>query len=154
MEYDDKETKDFQKRMKIFISTPISEDFHNIRLIIENVLKKNFDIEIFKVEDIITLDQSQTPILKIIKGADLLIADITNNNPNIMLEVGYASGLGRDILFIIQENISNIPFDLRGNFILVYDPSDLDLLQKNIYRWFDKYFKRKMEREETLNYSK
>lgn len=44
--------------------------------------------------------------------ASIVIADVTNRNPNVMYEVGIAHTIGRPVILITQ-NINDIPFDFK-----------------------------------------
>ena len=55
--------------------------------------------------------------------AELVVADITGHNPNVFYEVGYAEGLGKKVIFITQNQ--DIPFDLRTEKRINYDPQDI-----------------------------
>jgi len=55
-----------------------------------------------------------------INHADLVIADLTQANPNVYLEVGYAWGCGKPTLLIVQE-ASELKFDVRGQRCLIYN---------------------------------
>jgi hypothetical protein len=61
-----------------------------------------------------------------IRGSELVIADITGNNPNMFFEVGYAEGLGKTIILISQ--VQDTPFDLKTRRQIRYDPQDILLL--------------------------
>jgi len=52
-------------------------------------------------------------IKKSIQRAGLIVADMTDNNPNVFYEIGYAHGLGKECLLITQTPSENAPFDLR-----------------------------------------
>jgi len=47
-----------------------------------------------------------------INQAAVIIADVTNRNPNVMYELGIAHTLGKPVILITQ-NITSIPFDFR-----------------------------------------
>jgi len=67
------------------------------------------------------LDQ-QNVMKDVVRGiaeADLVVADLTGNNANVMYEVGVAHGLGRPTTMISQA-LEDAPFDLRSYRILVY----------------------------------
>jgi hypothetical protein len=51
------------------------------------------------------------------------MADITGNNPNVFYEAGYAAGIGKEIVLISQKQ--EIPFDLRTERQITYDPQDI-----------------------------
>ncbi len=48
-----------------------------------------------------------------IRAARLIIADMSNNNPNVFYELGYAQGIGKDVILITKDR-SQVPFDLRS----------------------------------------
>jgi hypothetical protein len=55
-----------------------------------------------------------------IETATVVIAELTDNNPNVYLEVGYAWGRGRPTI-LLTSNTGELPFDVRGHRRLVYD---------------------------------
>ena len=61
-----------------------------------------------------------------IEQADLVVADLTGRNPNVMYEAEVAHSRGRPTLLLTQQ-IDDIPFDLRGYRAIRYDPARLDL---------------------------
>jgi len=62
-------------------------------------------------------------ILDLIKrrigNASLVIADLTNTNPNVYLEVGYAWGLGIPTILIVQDP-EELKFDVKGQKCIIY----------------------------------
>ena len=46
-----------------------------------------------------------------IRGADMVVADITGANPNVMIKVGLAAALGKEVIVITQDQ--GLPFDIR-----------------------------------------
>lgn len=63
-------------------------------------------------------------IKKQIGGSQLVIADVTGSNPNVMLEVGLAMGAGIQTVLLCQDP-EKLPFDIRHMNHLVYDPLDI-----------------------------
>jgi len=51
--------------------------------------------------------------------ASMVIADLTGANPNVYLEVGYAWGLRKQTILLVQDP-EDLKFDLRGQRCLVY----------------------------------
>lgn len=49
-----------------------------------------------------------------ISSCDLFVADITNHNPNVMLELGIAIQQDKNILVVTSQDVNNLPFDIRG----------------------------------------
>lgn len=54
-----------------------------------------------------------------IASATLVVADLSNANPNVYLEVGYAWGCGRPTVLLVQD-VSQLTFDVRGQRCIVY----------------------------------
>ena len=63
-----------------------------------------------------------------ISGANLVVADLTNANPNVYLEVGYAWGKGVPTVLLVKST-ADLKFDVRGQRCIVYS-SIKDLEQK------------------------
>lgn len=59
-------------------------------------------------------------ILSAIGNAALLIADLSDANPNVMYEVGFARSQNKPLI-VISNNTRNVPFDLAGIPVLIYD---------------------------------
>lgn len=71
---------------------------------------------------------------KLIERAELVIADITGNNPNVFLELGYAWGVNRPTLLLVQRDEAagvapDLPFDVRTQRCLMYEDA-VDLEEK------------------------
>jgi hypothetical protein len=70
-----------------------------------------------------------------IDSSDLIIADLTSENPNVMYELGYAHALRKQtILLLNEQDKAGIPADLAGYLFLTYDPSNLDRLNTALQR--------------------
>lgn len=54
-----------------------------------------------------------------IKRASLVIADLTEGNPNVYLEVGYAWGCGIPTILLVRDS-QDLRFDVRGQRCLIY----------------------------------
>jgi len=71
-----------------------------------------------------------------IREAEICLADITTNNPNIWYEVGFAMASGRPVVMICAEpRIEPYPFDVRHRQIIPYtlqSSSDFDKLRKDV----------------------
>jgi len=59
-------------------------------------------------------------IRKSIEEADVVIAEMTDANPNVYYEVGLAHALNKSVI-LITRSTENLPFDLRGMRHIVYD---------------------------------
>lgn len=64
-----------------------------------------------------------------IEAADLIVADMSGQNPNVFYEVGYAHAR-RKLCILMTKDISNIPFDLAHHRHIVYGSSIAELKKK------------------------
>jgi len=55
-----------------------------------------------------------------IQNARLVIADLTQRNPNVFYEVGIAHTLKKDVL-LISQSMDDVPFDFRHLRVLTYE---------------------------------
>lgn len=66
-------------------------------------------------------------IMEAIRSANVIVADVTDNNPNVMFELGYADALGKPIV-VLNQRVAESPFDLRDWRQISYEPKELDNL--------------------------
>jgi len=59
-------------------------------------------------------------IRRSISDAQLIIADLTDRNPNVFYEVGIAHALEKDVL-LVSQSMDDVPFDLRHLRVLIYE---------------------------------
>lgn len=73
-------------------------------------------------------------IEKNIRDADVCLADISHENPNVWFEVGYAFASGKEVVLVCKEG-STFPFDVRHRTITTYSTHstrDFEKLQTDI----------------------
>lgn len=58
--------------------------------------------------------------------ADIIVCDISGNNPNIMYELGIAHALKRPVI-VISDEPGRVPLDIRPFQVLYYDFDDMDV---------------------------
>ncbi|HEY5455430.1 MAG TPA: nucleoside 2-deoxyribosyltransferase, partial [Acidothermaceae bacterium] len=64
-------------------------------------------------------------IIQAIRNADVVVADITGNNPNVMWELGFAHALEK-MPVILNQAIAEAPFDLHDWRQVVYSRTPVD----------------------------
>jgi hypothetical protein len=60
-----------------------------------------------------------------IRRADVVVADLTGENPNVFYEMGLAHALGKSIIMIKQKNTPRVPFDVSNHRYCEYDMATL-----------------------------
>ena len=127
------------KGLRYLLITPFSEEFQFLRQLIDDALKE-VEIEPILMEETLAVG---TPIVESVQQAigraDVIIADLTGSNPNVMYEVGFAHALRKPILILVQHVIGHVPSDMAGYLYFVYDPSKPDELRRTIHAWAVRY---------------
>ncbi len=93
------------------------------------------DIATFKLQN----SDLHKQIFKDIAESDIIIADLTNNNPNVHLELGIALTLNKNILRVTGKPTTELPFDSRNLEVNQYSGKD-DLFKK-IEKYLDTFLK-------------
>ncbi|MCK4766528.1 MAG: hypothetical protein KAW12_30315 [Candidatus Aminicenantes bacterium] len=102
-----------------FVIMPFDKAFDSIykKFIKESLEEVGF--KTVRADDISNQQNILQIIVSGINSADLVVADLTNSNPNVYYEVGIAHTLNKPTIFLIQE-VDDIPFDLRSYNVLWY----------------------------------
>lgn len=70
-----------------------------------------------------------------IRNAVVCLADISENNPNVWYELGFALATGKQVVMVCKEGRVKFPFDIQHRTIITYrteSPSDFDKLGADI----------------------
>jgi len=73
-------------------------------------------------------------VWKAINDAEIIVAELTTRNPNVMYELGLCHAIGKPVIMLSQ-NIDDIPFDLKSLRCILYDtvePNWADKLRNDI----------------------
>jgi hypothetical protein len=70
-----------------------------------------------------------------IRFAEVVVADITGNNPNVFYELGLAHALGKEVILLAQGD-EHAPFDVSTSRVLRYDINALAALAANLQSAF------------------
>jgi hypothetical protein len=71
------------------------------------------DIRIVRADEMLDLGLITDHIKAAIQSATVLIADITDLNPNVMYELGYADAFDKPVV-ILNQDVDKAPFDVRN----------------------------------------
>jgi nucleoside 2-deoxyribosyltransferase len=95
---------------------------------------KNAGLIAYRVDKDLAASDLRHRTLAGIREADICFAEITDNNPNVMFEIGYAFCLGKEVV-MISEGRNEIPFHFQYNPVTLYksdSQSDLAELASTI----------------------
>lgn len=79
----------------------------------------------FKSQNVELIDR----IVGQIQRADVVVADLTNNNPNVHVELGVALTLNKNVLRVTGRSLTELGFDIRGLEVHQYRDRE-DLLRR------------------------
>jgi hypothetical protein len=129
---------------------PFSPEMHYFYLYLRKYIEDKHDLICERADDRVTTLPLSEKIRSMIQKADVIIADCTGKNPNVMYEIGLAHAFERKVVLLTRDAIESIPSDVRQFEFVKYDPSDhVAFLQKvdkaldNIFRQrYDEQFKK------------
>jgi len=118
-----------------FIIMPIKQELDMTLAIITEVCE-NLNIKAQRADDITKQDIIMSSILNGIAKSEIVIVDITGNNPNVFYELGIAHTLKhrQSVIIITQDKDipRSTPFDLRHWSIISYSYNNLALFKVNL----------------------
>lgn len=119
-----------------FIVMPFSIESLNIVYedFVKPVLTDKCHLRTQRGDDVFGSNVIMEDITKSIRKSRLIIADLTERNPNVFYEVGIAHALNKQVLLMTQ-SIEDVPFDLRHRRALVYEysPRGCKKLETDLY---------------------
>ncbi len=91
-------------------------------------------IDQFKIEEFKAQNQDfLTRFVHVIEATDIIIADLTNNNASVHIELGIALTLNKNILRVSGRNLIDAATDLRGYEVNQYT------CRQQLYDWISSY---------------
>lgn len=117
---------------KLFIICPIGDENSETRIHSDKVKRHLID-RAAEAKNYMTqrADQISEPgkitrqIVQRIKNDEIVVADITDRNPNVFYELALRHAIGKPVILIGKKG-EEIPFDVRAQRIIFYDLTDPD----------------------------
>ncbi len=98
--------------MKAFVIMSFSSEFDDIYTMGIKICCKENGFTAIRLDEQIFDEGMLDRIYHEITTADIIIAELSNKNPNVFYELGFAHALNKKCILLTQE-IDNIPFDLK-----------------------------------------
>jgi hypothetical protein len=114
-----------------FVISPIGHEGDDIRQRSNKVLKHIItpcvkdDFEVERADTIDAPGSISNTVLNNVVKADLVIADITDHNPNVFYELAIRHAVRKPVI-IISERGTKFPFDIQDLNVIDFDHRDLD----------------------------
>ena len=110
-----------------FVIMPFEVVFNDVYKTIQDSVKAAVgtpDARCFRLDESQPAGRITDRLLQEISAADVCVADLTGNKPNVMWETGFAMALRKPVIIVTQE-LDGLPFDIRDMQALKYDRSNL-----------------------------
>lgn len=109
-----------------FVLMPFHEEFDDIYKLGIKETSIALDIKAERVDEQIYREGILERIYRQIEAADIIIADMSGQNPNVFYEVGYAHAKEK-LCILLTKQSTDIPFDLKHHRHIVYNDSIMKL---------------------------
>jgi hypothetical protein len=123
----------------VFTIMAFADEFDDVYTSCEEVCKE-FGLKAERTDQTGSLERIIPRVEKGIRGSAFVIADVSKESPNVFYEVGFARGLGKDLMMTARKD-TKLPFDI-GDIPVIFwkRPEDLkEELRKRIKNWRGKY---------------
>lgn len=98
-------------KTKVFVIMPFTDDFFESYEMIKNHFENDFEFTNAGDED--NQQNILADIITPIYNADIVLADLTGLNPNVMYELGIAHSFNKKTIVITRDDMATLPFDLK-----------------------------------------
>lgn len=112
----------YDLRPYVFVLMPFSKDFDDVYRLGIKATAEEVGLRAERVDEQLYSESMLERIYQQIGTADIIVADMTGQNPNVFYEVGYAHAKGK-LCILLTQNASDIPFDLKQHRHIVYGGS-------------------------------
>src|SRR6185295_6768035 len=107
------------KQQQVLFLCPLTREYDDVYLVIRQAVEK-LGAKVYRVDEILFSGSIIEQIYASIETADLIICDVSENQGNVMYELGYAHALQKSVLPISQKK-ARLPFNLQTGHIAIYD---------------------------------
>jgi hypothetical protein len=125
-------------RKYVFIAMPFEEPWSQVvRDLVESACGRVHDAGLAlrweRADEIDKPGRITAQILDSLSAADVVIADITGANANVIYEIGYAEGNGTPVI-VLSQAPEDSPFDLQDLRQIAYSVSEIDVVRGKLAR--------------------
>ena len=150
------EVKNYKDRaISCFAIMPFDEAFTDVWAVIKSCVtelsEEGYNINVVRADSHTIDSKLSENVENNIKKCDIAIIDVTEQNPNVIFEFGYAIAHKKNFVPITQTDVSKLASDYKSYIYLQYNISNLDLFSSRLRLKLISEIKRIGEREEIKN---
>ena len=110
---------------QVFVITPLDAEGRSVEDAVRRAVE-DAGFEVVRYRTTVSPGAERvSAILDGIRRADLIIADVSRQNPNVLYEVGFAHALRKPTILLFNvKSGSRLPSDLAGLQYILYDPAN------------------------------
>src|SRR5260370_27335746 len=114
---------------RVFVIAPFDPEGSRVQDVVRRAIKET-GLRVVQFSGAIRPGAELTSaILGSIREADLIIADVSRQNPNVFYELGFAHALRKQTILLVSDKSGpRLPSDLTGLEYIDYDPANLERL--------------------------
>jgi hypothetical protein len=110
------------KQKTCFVLMPFADDLKEIYTDVYVPACNDLNLHCWRVDEIARPGSISRDIVEGILDADIIIADLTRQNPNVFYELGIAHSTSNKTIMTSQA-LSDVPFDIRNYRVILYEHS-------------------------------
>jgi nucleoside 2-deoxyribosyltransferase len=109
----------------VFVMMPFASDFDDVYANVkDSVAAVDESLKVIRLDEIRAAGSITDDMVAEIRKSTLCLADVTDANPNVMWEVGFATALGKPVIAISQGS-DKLPFDIKDVRTMTYSRASL-----------------------------
>jgi hypothetical protein len=118
-----------------FVIAPIgpkeSETRKRSDKVLKHIFKKALDVkyEVVRGDEIDEPGMITSQVLRAVQESPLVVADLTEHNPNVLYELAVRHAIEKPIIHVIEPRLSKIPFDIAGFRTIEFEITDPDSIE-------------------------
>src|SRR5579862_7772997 len=126
------------KKKSCFVIAPIGPKDSDFRKHSDQVLKHifrkalNSKFRVTRGDEIEEPGMITTQVLQAVQNSDLVVADLTFHNPNVLYELAVRHAVEKPVIHVIETRISKLPFDIAGFRTIDFDLTDPDSIESAV----------------------
>ncbi len=126
-------TETTQPKPFVFVLMPFAREFNDIYALGIKAACEESKAYSERVDEQIFTNSILDRIFNQIAKADIIVADMTERNPNVFYETGYAHALGKQVILLTQK-VDDIPFDMKHYPHITYKKTNISKLKEDLIK--------------------